>query len=712
MAYAEALHLDPGRADALALLGGALLRLDRPADAVAALERAVALEASNVVAWLNLGRARTATGRLTDAAAAFATAVDLRPTLHEAALGQARALLAAGDVGGGWTAAERARAALEGEPPHPLLADAYAVCAAALRASGRTGEAVSRAERALRLRPRDPRLLAELGLALAADGQEEAGWDALNRAGAGPAEVPGLGAQRAAVARSAGLARLGRGDRESVAWLRRALASDPGDRAARTGLADALLVHPEEMIREDLCTLLSIDGIDHQRLFRGAERLLPPDRWPPGDVPPEGVLLLLRVIAASPTWIAALRERRRLWLRAALDSRPLPLDTVVAAAIQAWNTEHADVEAEDLALADALVALPDAPERLAAFALVKPLSAWPRTPASAPARLRELTLELPTRERALAAELPALPGASDETSEKVRSQYEENPYPRLVGVHLRLPVSLAAYVRGVAPNAPAPPETAHPRVLIAGGGTGQHPVGVASALAGAEVVVVDLSRASLGRAARLARASGVENIRFIQGDLLTLAPDDGLGSFDFVDCVGVLHHLADPERGGRALVSKLAPGGLLRLGLYSERGRADVVAARALVEERGWLPTPEGLRAARGAILALPTDHSAARLAASVDLYSQSGLRDLVFHACEHRYHPTEVARLVASIGLEVVALQHARPEPSALYRSRWPEDTEQIDLTRWDALESEHPHIFAGMIHVWCRRSPLLTPA
>jgi SAM-dependent methyltransferase len=227
---------------------------------------------------------------------------------------------------------------------------------------------------------------------------------------------------------------------------------------------------------------------------------------------------------------------------------------------------------------------------------------------------------------------------------------------------------------------------------------------VAAAIAGAEVVTIDLSRASLARAARLARRHGIGNVRFVQGDLAGLGDDDGLGRFDLVDCVGVLHHLADPVAGGRALVRKLAPGGLLRLGLYSERGRADVVAARALVAARGWEPTPAGLRAARAAILALPPDHPAAGLAASPDLYSQSGLRDLAFHPCEHRYTPLGVRALLDAVGLVAVGLQHARPEAARRYAARWPEDRAQADLARWDVLEAEHPRLFVGMIHVWAR--------
>ncbi len=41
--------------------------------------------------------------------------------------------------------------------------------------------------------------------------------------------------------------------------------------------------------------------------------------------------------------------------------------------------------------------------------------------------------------------------------------------------------------------------------------------------------------------------------------------------------------MADPEAGWRVLRGLLARRGLMRIGLYSERGRADVVALQELI---------------------------------------------------------------------------------------------------------------------------------
>jgi SAM-dependent methyltransferase len=66
------------------------------------------------------------------------------------------------------------------------------------------------------------------------------------------------------------------------------------------------------------------------------------------------------------------------------------------------------------------------------------------------------------------------------------------------------------------------------------------------------------------------------NVVIVKSDLrrAPFAP----GSFDFISCLGVLHHLDRPEEGFRALVERLAPGGQLLLYLYSRPGTTDVRA--------------------------------------------------------------------------------------------------------------------------------------
>src|SRR3712207_1823629 len=84
------------------------------------------------------------------------------------------------------------------------------------------------------------------------------------------------------------------------------------------------------------------------------------------------------------------------------------------------------------------------------------------------------------------------------------------------------------------------------RALVAGGGTGDAAIFLAAQLrdTDAEVVYLDLSEASLAIARRRAALRGLEQrVRWIHGSLLDAARL-GLGRFDYITCLGVLHHLA------------------------------------------------------------------------------------------------------------------------------------------------------------------------
>src|SRR5262249_5099377 len=134
-------------------------------------------------------------------------------------------------------------------------------------------------------------------------------------------------------------------------------------------------------------------------------------------------------------------------------------------------------------------------------------------------------------------------------------------------------------------------------VLVAGCGTGQHPIHIAQQFAGARVLAVDLSRPSLAYARRKTSELGLTQIEYAQADILNLGVL--CRSLDLIEAVGVLHHLKDPQAGWRVLVSLLRPGGVMNIGLYSELARQDVVQARAVITERGYGPTADDIRRCR-----------------------------------------------------------------------------------------------------------------
>ncbi len=122
------------------------------------------------------------------------------------------------------------------------------------------------------------------------------------------------------------------------------------------------------------------------------------------------------------------------------------------------------------------------------------------------------------------------------------------------------------------------------RALVAGGGTGDATIFLAEQLrhTDAHVVHLDMSEASTAIARERARIRGLDNISWIGESLLNL-PALGLAAFDYVNCSGVLHHLADPDAGMRALSSVLKPGGAMGLMVYATTGRTGVYQMQALM---------------------------------------------------------------------------------------------------------------------------------
>ncbi|BAQ66304.1 bifunctional 2-polyprenyl-6-hydroxyphenol methylase/3-demethylubiquinol 3-O-methyltransferase UbiG [Geminocystis sp. NIES-3709] len=117
------------------------------------------------------------------------------------------------------------------------------------------------------------------------------------------------------------------------------------------------------------------------------------------------------------------------------------------------------------------------------------------------------------------------------------------------------------------------------RILDAGCGTGSGTEYLVLHNPYADITAIDISENALATAQKRLEKSGVLNnfqgtITFKQ---LPLESVDNLeGTFDLINCVGVLHHLPEPETGIKALAKKLALGGIMHIFVYGELGRWEI----------------------------------------------------------------------------------------------------------------------------------------
>ncbi|MEX2454627.1 MAG: methyltransferase, partial [Rhodospirillaceae bacterium] len=210
------------------------------------------------------------------------------------------------------------------------------------------------------------------------------------------------------------------------------------------------------------------------------------------------------------------------------------------------------------------------------------------------------------------------------------------------------------------------------RVLVAGGGTGDSTVMMAQQHAdagiAAEIVHLDISDASIAIARARIEARGLAGVRFVAGPIESL-PELGLGAFDYIDCCGVLHHLADPPAGLGMLRDALAPAGGMGIMVYAPLGRTGVYHVQTMMRLiAGDAPDPERIETARHLLGHLPETNWFRRNPHVGDhaVLGDAGIYDLLLHRRDRAYSVPELMQLLQQGGMRPVNfVEPVRYEPS-----------------------------------------------
>ena len=187
-------------------------------------------------------------------------------------------------------------------------------------------------------------------------------------------------------------------------------------------------------------------------------------------------------------------------------------------------------------------------------------------------------------------------------------------------------------------------------ILIAGCGTNQAAV-FASTNRAARVVAIDISQPSLDHQQYLKDKYGLSNLELhllsIE-ELPTLKVD-----FDLIVSTGVLHHLASPLEGMKALARCLRPTGAMGLMLYAKYGRAGVELLQGVFRELELHQDDASLRIVRETISLLSADHPLhSYLSTAPDLHYDAGLVDTFLHGRDRSFTVDECLDLTDSAGL------------------------------------------------------------
>jgi len=248
---------------------------------------------------------------------------------------------------------------------------------------------------------------------------------------------------------------------------------------------------------------------------------------------------------------------------------------------------------------------------------------------------------------------------------------------------------------------PAPPTGSRTwRILDAGCGTGVSTDYLCHLNPGSTVLAVDISAGTLEVARERTRRSGaarqVQELRIEQRSLLNLEEE---GEFDYINSVGVLHHLREPEEGLRALSRQLRPGGVLHLFLYADGGRWEIHRSQRALSLLDVGMGDEGLRLGRQLLRELPEAnrlrrHHEQRWA--LDTAADANFADMYLHPQETSYDLDRLLRFVAEADLSFAGFSNPEVwDPARMLQGELLERAQALPKRQqWALVEALDPDI------------------
>jgi SAM-dependent methyltransferase len=227
-------------------------------------------------------------------------------------------------------------------------------------------------------------------------------------------------------------------------------------------------------------------------------------------------------------------------------------------------------------------------------------------------------------------------------------------------------------------------------ILIAGCGANQAAV-FAFTNRAAKVVAVDVSQSALDHQQYLKDKHGLHNLD------LHLLPIEELSAlqrdFDLIVSTGVLHHMADPLTGMKALASCLRRDGAIGVMLYAKYGRIGVELLESIFRDLGLSQDDASVQLVKDAISMVPTEHPVrSYFKVARDLQTDGAVVDTFLHGRQRSYTVEECMDLVASAGLAFQGWFHKTPYyphdilvPSSRFHAAL---AELPDIKLWSVME------------------------
>ena len=319
--------------------------------------------------------------------------------------------------------------------------------------------------------------------------------------------------------------------------------------------------------------------------------------------------------------------------------------------------------------------------------------------------LIKLQIKEPKIETDLKININSIEKIKNTVSKSVRQQYEENPYPRW-----RYCNQLSSFDFNADLNFQIRPNKFNFKkngdnleILLAGCGTGKHLLSVRK-YENTNVLAIDLSLSSLAYAKRKVSEFDYKNVNFLHSDILNLEKLNK--KFDVIESVGTLHHMENPIKGLEVLVKILKSNGILRLGLYSEIARYDIVKLREIIGRNKFSDNIDDIRSFRKFIISENESSNLYKSIFNKDFYTTSSVRDFLFHTKEHRYTIPSIIEILKTLNLNFLGFVFPNDIIKKEYSKMFPDDKINTNLENWAQFELKYPNTFMSMYQFWVKKA------
>jgi SAM-dependent methyltransferase len=239
-------------------------------------------------------------------------------------------------------------------------------------------------------------------------------------------------------------------------------------------------------------------------------------------------------------------------------------------------------------------------------------------------------------------------------------------------------------------------------VLVAGSGTWQS-AKYALCHPSARVVGIDVSVTSLEHTERLKQKYNLTNLETRQVQIERVKE---LGQhFDHIICTGVLHHLAEPDAGLRALRSVLKPDGAMYLMVYAPYGRAGVYMLQDYCRRLGIGTSQEEIDDLVSVLKRLPPLHPLlASQGGSREFLNGDALADALLNPRDRSYSVPQLFEFIERSDLTFSRWYWQAPylpqcgiiahTPHAKRLAALPEREQYIEMELWRGLMANHSFV------------------